>query len=38
MTDDNRSDEREGLSEGVSEDVEAHGLTERPIGDSPSTD
>ena len=26
-----RTDEREGVSEGVSDDVEAHGITDRPI-------
>jgi len=26
-----RSEERESMSEGVSEDVEAHGITDRPI-------
>ncbi len=33
-----RSEEREGLSEGRSEDVEAHGMTDRPIGESPKSD
>jgi hypothetical protein len=33
-----RSEDREGMNEGVSEDVEAHGITDRPIGDSPTTD